>query len=629
MPDPLEFARSLIEAGVPVLARPPGGTVDGFSLPERWQAATADPRTLEPWRPGWALLAVCGVQPGGGVDVIDLDPRNGGHLDALTCPLPPVVAMVATPGDDEYGTGLHLYVPAQGLGKGAIAPGIDYQAGTGVVGLNGKSDRGFVWLPGTERSSKAGRPGYEVVADLGAWPLGGAQVDAFKHWVTEARGRQAPRSADKGSLSGSVRVGGRDRDATSYAASLRRRGFSPEEAEASMTARWALYEQPAGDHFPLDAALAKLDTAWRAFEPREEPLGLAGFSVPQRHLVAVPDLTDGPEGFVRPEPRGHVFLDWDALESEPTPVVDWLVPGILAAGRGHLIYSATGQGKSLLTLEWVAGLAKAGRRVLYCDWENDPHGDVWARLTSMGFTAADLGNLRYLSFPALDPLDVSGAELVRVAVGEEVELVVLDTASRTIRGPENDNDTWNAWDRQTGIPLRKAGIGFVRLDHAGKDVERGARGGSAKGTDVDLVWRLELDDSVIPHVVTLTNEKPRVPVPDKVVQFNKKAEPSRHERVSWSPETIRLKKSALNMTQIWEAMDRLGIPEMTGRPTAKTLLHGHGIKGIDTNDLAAVIQARKLVYQGRMEVVPAWAPARYKPQGATTEGSWDVTQGEC
>ncbi len=628
MPDPLEFARSLIEAGVPVLARPPGGTVDGFSLPVNWQGATADPRTLEPWRPGWALLAVCGVQPGGGVDVIDLDPRNGGHLDALTCPLPPVVAMVATPGDSEYGTGLHLYVPAQGLGKGAIAPGIDYQAGTGVVGLNGKSDRGFVWLPGTERSSKAGRPGYEVVADLVAWPLGGAQVDAFKHWVTEARGRQAPRSADKPSLSGPIPKGGRDRDATSYAASLRRRGFSPEEAEASMTARWALYEQPAGDHFPLDAALAKLDTAWRAFEPREEPLGLAGFSVPQRHLVAVPDLAE-PEGFVRPQGKVHEFLDWAKLESEPAPVVDWLVPGVLAHGAGHLVYSATGQGKSLLALEWAATLAKDGRRILYCDWENDPHRDVWRRLLDMGFEAADLGNLRYLSFPNLEPLDVSGTELLAIVESEEVEHVFLDTASRTIRGEENSNDTWNAWDRVTGIPLRRAGVGFTRMDHAGKDADRGARGGSAKQTDVDLVWRLETDDSASPIMVTLTNEKPRIPVPNKVVNFRRVLVPAlKHELVIQDPQTLKLEKNARLMREAWEILDRLRIPEKGGREQVAVALRGAGWRGA-TDLVAAVVFHRKS--QGNdLYVYPDWAPERYLGDRArVTERGWDVTQSEC
>jgi len=46
----------------------------------------------------------------------------------------------------------------------------------------------------------------------------------------------------------------------------------------------------------------------------------------------------------------------------------------------------------------------------------------------------------------------------------------------------------------TGILIKASGIALVRLDHAGKDLDRGQRGTSAKNDDVDLVWQLtELD----------------------------------------------------------------------------------------------------------------------------------------
>ena len=42
----------------------------------------------------------------------------------------------------------------------------------------------------------------------------------------------------------------------------------------------------------------------------------------------------------------------------------------------------------------------------------------------------------------------------------------------------------------TGIELKRRGCTWLRLDHAGKEASQGQRGSSAKGDDVDLVWKL-------------------------------------------------------------------------------------------------------------------------------------------
>lgn len=67
---------------------------------------------------------------------------------------------------------------------------------------------------------------------------------------------------------------------------------------------------------------------------------------------------------------------------------------------------------------------------------------------------------------------------------------MIDTASRFVAGKENDSDTWLALYRLVHAPLKAAGIACWRLDHFGKDLERGARGSSAKTQDVDHVWEL-------------------------------------------------------------------------------------------------------------------------------------------
>ena len=68
--------------------------------------------------------------------------------------------------------------------------------------------------------------------------------------------------------------------------------------------------------------------------------------------------------------------------------------------------------------------------------------------------------------------------------------VIIDTASKVIAGEENSNDTQQAFYRNTVVPLKRTGVAVLVLDHTGKDIERGARGGSAKTDNVDLAFEL-------------------------------------------------------------------------------------------------------------------------------------------
>ena len=80
--------------------------------------------------------------------------------------------------------------------------------------------------------------------------------------------------------------------------------------------------------------------------------------------------------------------------------------------------------------------------------------------------------------------------LIALAHKVEAELVVIDTFGKAVAGKENDADTVRDWYQWTGLRLKNAGRGFIRIDHAGKDFERGQRGTSAKNDDVDVVWRM-------------------------------------------------------------------------------------------------------------------------------------------
>ncbi len=195
-------------------------------------------------------------------------------------------------------------------------------------------------------------------------------------------------------------------------------------------------------------------------------------------------------------------IDWHELWANEQEE-EWIVEPLLAARRLVALYSAPKVGKSLLMLEVAAAIANgrpmfgyppSGRtyRTLYVDFENDPRGDTRERLDAMGYGPDDLDNLVMLSFPNMAYLDteIGSMQLLAAVRYYQVQVVVIDTVSRSIGGEENANDTWLRFYRFTGLKLKQEGIALIRLDHSGKDEAKGQRGGSAKSGDVDAVWRL-------------------------------------------------------------------------------------------------------------------------------------------
>lgn len=215
----------------------------------------------------------------------------------------------------------------------------------------------------------------------------------------------------------------------------------------------------------------------------------------------IPSSNDGevPEGSSAVLAKANI-LDWHDLWASEEIAEDWLVPGLVCAERAHSIYSDAGVGKSLLMREIAASLA-AGKTVLghparepmpvlYLDYENNPHREIKSSLAAMGFTADDLTLLKLASFPEFGSFDTEdGARgLLNVVDQLNPKLIIIDTLSRVIEGDENSSDTWNQFYKFTGKELKKRKIAYVRLDHEGKNASNGARGGSAKRGDVDLVW---------------------------------------------------------------------------------------------------------------------------------------------
>lgn len=202
---------------------------------------------------------------------------------------------------------------------------------------------------------------------------------------------------------------------------------------------------------------------------------------------------------------GLTPIDWAEFWSQERNPREWLVEPILPAGRQAAIWASHKTGKSLLALDVAAALA-SGRSalgncpkdpitVVYLDFEMTLD-DLRDRLADLGYGPADdLSRLLYFQLPRLPPLDSAegGEALEDIVVEHDPALVILDTMSRVVDGPEDKADTFRAFYRHTGTRLKARGIGLLRLDHGGKDAGRGQRGSSGKGDDVDLVWQLGAD----------------------------------------------------------------------------------------------------------------------------------------
>lgn len=252
-----------------------------------------------------------------------------------------------------------------------------------------------------------------------------------------------------------------------------------------------------------------------------------------------------------------VFIDWPTFWDCAHSEAEWVYPDVLARGRGHALYALHKAGKSLFMLYVAAQLATGNDPVVvvYLDYEMT-EADVFDRLADMGYGPdTDFSRLRYALLPTLPPLDTAGGATALTQLVDDVQgewpqhhlVVICDTISRAVEGKENDADTFRAFYTHTGIELKRRGITWTRLDHAGKDQKQGQRGSSGKGDDIDIVWKLT---NTLGRVC-LHRELTRMPwVPENVV-FRQSEEPLAYTRLddAWPPDT----------QEVAANLDRLGV----------------------------------------------------------------------
>jgi hypothetical protein len=203
----------------------------------------------------------------------------------------------------------------------------------------------------------------------------------------------------------------------------------------------------------------------------------------------------------QPSKTDNILINWTDFWNQSFPAEDWLIEPIIPRNQLVVIFAPGGTGKSLLALYIAAALAtgkeifaepKPPTNVLYMDYEMS-QAVLYERLTAMGYNKdTDLSRLHYASLPPIGSLDKpEGAkQICDLARACQAELVIIDTFARAVEGAENDADTVRNFYRWTAINLKQEGRSLMRIDHAGKDLKKGARGTSAKNDDVDLVWQM-------------------------------------------------------------------------------------------------------------------------------------------
>lgn len=325
----------------------------------------------------------------------------------------------------------------------------------------------------------------------------------------------------------------------------------------------------AGEYTARVREAARLRRWKRHIQEALRLLGEANGDGPGRILAEIAKISaDVPA----PDADTAAVIDWPAFWSRDHSEEEWVYPNVLARGRGHAIYAGHKQGKSLLALFMAASMATGAAPIVvsYLDYEMTT-ADLFDRLADMGYGPdSDLSRLSYALLPSFGPLDTPEGgdalsrhlDAVQALWPEHHLVVIVDTIGRALAGEENSADTFRNFYTYTGIRLKRRGATWVRLDHAGKDADRGQRGSSGKGDDVDVIWHLKQTE----NGVTLQRHR---------------------TRMSWVPERVTFKLSEspltyLPLTEDWPAgtgevaniLDRLEVPLDAPRRVASTALRG-------------------------------------------------------
>jgi len=475
-----------------------------------WQnAATSDPATITEWFTGTFRDCGLGIATGEFRDrylvVIDIDDRETykgsdtlNDLEQLHGKLPDTVEVITGSG------GRHIYFltdqPIRNEASGRLGVGIDIRAIGGqvlappTVHPNGRT---YEWVEG--KSIAEHRP-----ADMPLWMV--LILTAKLAEETPPATQPAPILLEEDGPASRYCA------ATTWPELLRQDGWTLAHIDQAGEAHWV---RPGKDIREGTSAT----TGWQGKDILKVfttsipglPAGAYtrfGYTAAMHHgndrsAFAKKLLQEGKAlvPVTQPAITDNILINWQDFWNQSFPAEDWLIEPIIPRNQLVVIFAPGGTGKSLLALYIAAALAtgkeifaepKPPTSVLYMDYEMS-QAVLYERLTAMGYGKdTDLSRLHYASLPPIGSLDKpEGAkQICDLARACQAELVIIDTFARAVEGAENDADTVRNFYRWTAMNLKQEGRSLMRIDHAGKDLKKGARGTSAKNDDVDLVWQM-------------------------------------------------------------------------------------------------------------------------------------------
>jgi len=190
------------------------------------------------------------------------------------------------------------------------------------------------------------------------------------------------------------------------------------------------------------------------------------------------------------------------LATLPDP--SWLLTDEIQRSGYHLLYGASGSGKTFFAIDRALRAVAAGARCLYIATEDlsglKVRTAAWrAHNKGMG------GALAWLDMPhGLDLSDVTQVYDLMIAItGLDLDLITIDTLREAHTGDENSSQAMAAVNRAIQQMIRETGAAVDVVHHSGVNDGR-ERGSTALGANCDIKWKIAGDDG---GFVTVSCEK--------------------------------------------------------------------------------------------------------------------------
>lgn len=435
---PLDYALRYASFGWPVLPvkrdkKPLGG--NGFDH------ATTDATTIREWFMRWPEANIGIALSPAGLAAIDIDPRNGGTLEAVKLSIEDTLAA------QTGGGGWHLLVRIRPGAQvpDSLGPGIDIKYNGYIVAEPSVHECGrlYGWLDWDVSADPVPK-----IIDAPDWIY-----SAPKKPSEQTTGTFDVREAVRRILTTAQYHDNLIRLAAHYAALGLRAADIAEVIRGLFEAIVERDERWQARYLEIDAAV---ESAMKKFAPKDDP-----------------------------KPEGIELLRADQVPVEP---IRWLWDGYLARGKLHIIAGAPGVAKTTIALALAATLTTGGRwpdgtraavgNVLIWSGEDDPADTLIPRLRAM---EADMTRIAFVASAseivngeecriAFDPAKHLAALMMRIA-SDPPALLVIDPIVSAVSGDSHKN----AETRRGLQPLvdlaRSLGVAVLGITHFSKGTQ--------------------------------------------------------------------------------------------------------------------------------------------------------------